>query len=175
MDEPREIRIVLDEGFADVDLPMVSCQRDAGGAQEISAAGLHRDGRVGFQVRLEATWERQDLESAAIDALYWGRAELVSVGSESDGFLRLLDELYGTGLSPEKMRPRIPFLAVSLEGNPVDLERMPIRMKLFFESDLEERAAEFYVNVDVQARSVQFHEKDTDYRRGVVLSLSEAA
>jgi hypothetical protein len=29
-------------------------------------------------LRLEATWERQDLESTTIDALYWGRAELVS-------------------------------------------------------------------------------------------------
>ena len=37
------------------------------------------------------------------------------------------------------------------------------------------RDAEFYVNVDVEARSVEFHEKDTDYRRGVVLSLSEDA
>jgi hypothetical protein len=43
------------------------------------------------------------------------------------------------------------------------------------EKNVKERDAEFYVNVDVQARSVQFHEKDMKYRRGVVLSLSEDA
>ena len=90
------------------------------------------------QVRLQATWERQDLERNAIDALSWGRAELASIGTESDNFLRLLDELYGSGLSPEKMRLRTPFLAVSLAGNPVHLEHTPMKMKFFFESDEEE-------------------------------------
>ena len=93
------------------------------------------------------------LKRDAIDALSWGRAELASIGTESDNFLRLLDELYGSGLSPEKMRLRTPFLAVSLAGNPVHLEHTPMKMK-FFESDEEERDAEFFVNVDVEARSV---------------------
>jgi len=44
-------------------------------------------------------------------------------------------------------------------------------MKFFFESDDEERYAEFYLNIDVCGSTVQFHEKDQDYRRGVVLAL----
>jgi hypothetical protein len=70
------------------------------------------------------------------------------------------------------MRDRVPFLAVSLTGEPARLEHEPAKMKFFFESDTEDRDADFYVNIDVQAESVQFHEKDTDYRRGVVLALS---
>jgi hypothetical protein len=97
------------------------------------------------------------------------------VGGESDAFLRLLDEVYGTGLSRKIMRERVPFLAVSLAGDPARLEHEPTKMKFFFESDAEERDAEFYVNIDVQVQSVQFHEKDTDYRRGVVLALSAEA
>ena len=46
-----------------------------------------------------------------------------------------------------------------------------MKMKLFYESDVEGRDADFYLNIDVDARRVEFHEKDTDYRRGVILSL----
>jgi hypothetical protein len=73
------------------------------------------------------------------------------------------------------MRDRVPFLAASLAGDPARLEHERAKMKFFFESDTAERDADFYVNIDVQARSVQFHEKDTDYRLGVVLSLSAEA
>jgi hypothetical protein len=73
------------------------------------------------------------------------------------------------------MRDRVPFLAGSLAGNPVRLKYEPAKMKLFFESDVEERDAKIYLNIDIQTRSVQFHEKDTDYRRGVVLSPSAEA
>ena len=107
--------------------------------------------------------------------LYWGRAELVSTGIESDAFLRLIDEVYGTAVGHARMRERVPFLVVSLAGDPSRLEGEPAKMKFFFESETEDRDAEFYVNIDVKTRSVQFHEKDADYRRGIVLALSAQA
>ena len=174
MDEQRQVQIISEGDFVDLDLPMASVQRDLDGVQAISARGCHRDASVGFVVSLGFIWERQDVENSEV-VLYWGREELVSVGSESDAFLRLLDEVYGTGLGHRRMRERVPFLAVSLAGDPARLEHEPARMKFFFESDAEERDAEFYINIDVQAQTVQFHEKDTDYRRGVVLSLSAEA
>ncbi len=171
MDELEQIGIVLEDGFVDIDLPLAAFGRDEAGVQEVVASGLHQGGRVGFKVRLEASWERQELEGGAIEELYWGRAEISSIGAESDRFLELLDQLYGKNISARKMRDRVPFLAVSLSGNPICLEQSPVKMKLFFESEVEERDADFYLNIDNQARLVEFHEKDTDYRRGVVLSL----
>jgi hypothetical protein len=174
VNELRQVRIIAEGDFVDLDLPMATFLRDLDGVQEISARGRHSHASVGFVVSLGPAWERQDVENSDV-VLYWGRAELVSLGGESDAFLQLLDEVYGTGLGRKKMRERVPFLAVSLAGDPARLEHEPAKMKFFFESDVEERDAEFYVNIDVQAQSVQFHEKDTDYRRGVVLSLSAEA
>jgi hypothetical protein len=171
MDELEQIGIVLDDGFADIDLPMATFNRDEVGGHEVVARGVHQGRRIGFQVRLEPTWECQALEDGAIKELYWGRAEISSIGEESDRFLRLLGELYGTSIDAKKMRERTPFLAVSLSGNPAYLEKRPVKMKLFYESEIEERDADFYINVDVQARRVEFREKDTDYRRGIILSL----
>jgi hypothetical protein len=171
MDEIPQIKIMYEDGFVDIDLPMASFHRDAKGIQEISARGQHNGSNVGFMVSLGTVWERQDLENSNI-TLYWGRAEVVSEGSESDIFLRLLDQVYGTKLSPGKMRERVPFLAVGLACDPSRLENEPAKMKFFFESDTEEREASFFVNIDVQAQLVEFREKDADYRLGVVLSLS---
>ena len=127
----REIQVISEGDFVDLDLPMASFQRDLDGVQEISARGRHSVASVGFLVSLGPVWERQDLENSEM-ALYWGRAELVSVGIESDAFLRLLDEVYGTGLGRPKMRERVPFLAVSLAGDPSRLEDEPAKMKFFF-------------------------------------------
>jgi hypothetical protein len=172
--ELRQIQIISEDDFVDIDLPMASYQRSSDGVQEISARGGQVDGIVGFVVSLGSVWERQNVENSGA-VLYWGRAEIISVGAESDTFVRLLDEVYRTGLGHKKMRDRVPFLSVSLAGDPARLEHEPAKMKFFFESDTEERDADFYLNIDVHAQSVQFHEKDTDYRRGVVLSLSAEA
>jgi hypothetical protein len=120
MGELDRIQIVLADDFADIDLPLTNLTLDGKFVQQVSAQGSHHNTTIGFQVRLGSTWERQELESAAINELYWGRAEIVSIRPASDAFLRLLDELYGTRLNPTKMRDRTPFLAVSLSGNPID-------------------------------------------------------
>ena len=69
------------------------------------------------------------------------------------------------------MRKRVPFVAVSLAGDLPRLEHEPVKMKFFFESDAEERDAGFYLNIDLQGQSVQFHEKDTDPTRGCPIAI----
>jgi hypothetical protein len=80
VDELLQIQIISEDDFVDIDLPMVSYQRAMDGVQEISARGRHRDGSVGFAVSLGPVWEHQDLENSEL-TLYWGRAEIVSVGT----------------------------------------------------------------------------------------------
>ena len=57
-------------------------------------------------------------------------------------------------------------------GNPSDLDAGPTKIKLFFESEAEDRYAEVFLNIDVRARSIELNEKDPDYRRPVVSALS---
>jgi hypothetical protein len=168
-----EITAGSEDGFADLRLTMVSLARDPHGAQRLISRGLHKGRRVGFGISLGSTWEQQILESLD-DPLYWGTADLISLGEESDAFLQALDEVYNTNTGRRRMRDRVAYLAVSLAGHPLRLDQESVKMKLFFESDLEERAAEFYLNVDAQNSSVEFHEKDADYRLGIILSLATA-
>ncbi len=71
------------------------------------------------------------------------------------------------------MRRSVHFAAVSLAGDPSRLHAEPIKMKLFFESDEDDLCAEVYLNFNVLKRHVQFHEKDQDFRRPLVLALGE--
>ena len=170
MDELSEVQISLEDDFVDFEIPLKSHTRDDDGVQQILARGRLGSDVLSFVVSFGETWERQDVDSDLV--FHWGRAEFVSVGAESNALVRLLDEAYGTSLSHNGMRERVPFLVVGLSGNPAHLGCEPVRMKFFYESDDEDLYAEFYLNVDVCARSVQFREKDSDYRRGVVLALA---
>jgi hypothetical protein len=107
--ELRQIQIIAEGDFVDLDLPMASFHRDLDGVQEISARGRHSDGSVRFLVSLGPVWERQEVENSKV-VLYWGRAELISVGTESDAFVQLLDEVYGTGLGHKKCVTACRFL-----------------------------------------------------------------
>ena len=64
-----------------------------------------------------------------------------SVGATSDEFLKVMDSKYQANLHPRSMGAATRFSAISLEGNPQLLEKGPVKLKLFFESDKEDRRA----------------------------------
>jgi hypothetical protein len=63
------------------------------------------------------------------------------------------------------------FTAISLGGEPADLGKGPAKIKLFFESDAEDRYAELYTNVDLASGVLQIHEKDPEYRSALIHAL----
>ena len=73
------------------------------------------------------------------------------------------------------MRGDIGFTAVSLEGHSLRLAAEPLQMRLFFEADTDGLYAEFHLNCDSHKNGVQFHEKDAEYRRAVVLAPGQKA
>jgi hypothetical protein len=123
---------------------------------------------------LGTSWQAQEVEGNSSKFLfYWGEADLISLGAESDAFIQTLDHLYQTMTGATQMRRSVHFTAVSLAGNPSRLPAEPVKMKLFFESDEDDLCAEVYLNFDVLGRYVQFHEKDQDFRLPLVLALGE--
>jgi len=70
------------------------------------------------------------------------------------------------------MAERVFFAAIALEGHPPAVAGELVKLKLFFEADFEERYAEVYLNIDLDARRVELHEKDPDYRRPLVRALA---
>ena len=169
-----ELTADAEEGFVDLCLEMNGFVREESGKVRFEAKAIHEGRKVGFAVTLGPEWKAQKLEDIEQPSyLYWGETQLNSLGEESDLFIQTLDRLYETKVGAARMRHNVDFTTVSLEGDPRGLETEPVKMKLFFGTDPDELYAEFYLNCDVAQGRVEFHEKDPEYRRAVILALSQ--
>jgi len=164
-----ELSAESEEGFVDLCFKMEGLVRDRDDLQHFEVKALYKGRPVAFAVALGTTWS--PLEGTP-EPFYCGEARLISLGDESDAFVQVLDELYETKVGALLMRDDVGFTAVSLEGHPLRLAVEPLKMKLFFEDESDDLCAEFYLNCDTNRCHVQLREKDTDFRRAVVLALA---
>jgi hypothetical protein len=98
---------------------------------------------------------------------------LRSIGTQSDGFIAALDQLYATNLAPRKFTSReLNLTAYSLNQEPLALS-LPTtgRLKVFLESK-EGDYAEIYLNFDTKNACAELSEKDPDYRAPLIRILA---
>jgi len=129
------------------------------GSQSIRGLGTHKGRQLGLEVVLGPAWQSGSLGKDLPLVTYRGIITYRSTGPESDAFVQVLDELYGT-----KVKPKV-------EGDPRDLAKGPVKIKLFFESDKQEDYAELFTNIELAAHRLEVHEKDEEYRLPVVRAL----
>ena len=141
------------------------------GSQNIRGSGTHRGRALCLEIILGPTWEAGSLGKDVPLVTYRGIVTYRSTGSDSDAFVQVLDELYGTKLTPKRMATEARFTGISLEGDPRDLTKGPVKIKLFFESGGEDDYAELYTNIELAVRRLEVHEKDEDYRLPIIRAL----
>jgi len=164
-----EITSGAEEGFHDLVFGLASATRAADGSQEVIAVGTHAGQPVRFQASLSPTWKEgrvADMRS------FTGVVTVRSLGVESDALVTAMDTLYGAQLKPASMAKATQFAAITLNGNPFDLAAGEVAIKLFFESENEDRYAELYLNIDAPKHRVELREKDEGYRAPVIRALS---
>jgi hypothetical protein len=166
-----EITADSEEGFVDLTFRIHGHKPLPDGSQSIRAAGVYKGRKLVYDVILGPTWKSGKLNTNVPIKISQGVVTYRRVGPESDAFLQVLDELYGSRLSPRAMAADTPFTAISLEGDPGDLASGPTKIKLFYETGGEDRYAELFTNIDLAARKLEFHEKDQEYRKKVVQAL----
>lgn len=172
-----DIAISASDGFADLALFLSDSQRLADGSHSCVARSLYEGKEVGFRALLPAIWQKGSLGDTGITT-YQAPLVLESIGAASDHFVAMLAELYAQSPPRQKMAERATFTAISLEGNPAQLESGPTKIKLFFEPDVdsdeafEQFYAELYLNIDISSLRVEFHEKDPNHRAAVLHALS---
>ena len=169
---PGRLPEITSEGegdFHDLVFAVAGVTRAADGSEEVTAVGAHKGRPVRFQAVVAPTWEHGQV---ADRRTYSGVVTLRSLGADSDALVRIIDTLYGAKVMPKRMAPAVPFAAISLKGNPLELAAGEVALKLFFESESEERYAELYLNIDLARSRVELREKDEGYRGPVVRALS---
>ncbi len=165
-----EITSESEEGFHDLVFAIASDSGPSKSGQTLRASGIHQGSTVGFQVLLGPSWKEGKIAEVNL-VTYQGTVVLASFGGESHAFARVLDKLYGTKLAPAGMNALTTFTALSLEGNPADLKAGPVKLKLFFETEDEDRYAEAFLNIEAEKSRIYFNEKDVEYRTPLVRAL----
>jgi hypothetical protein len=170
---PREVRSVGEDGWVDLDFPLTDFSRRSGEFRAV-AKGDFRGASVGFLADIGNDWKAKPTDDGTV-TFFWGSVTIRSIGGESDAFVNAYARLLGHSKPDIRMLPSINALAVGLANDPRLVEQRPTKMKLFFHSDIEERYAEVFLNVDRPGKTVQLHEKDPEYRLNLIRALTETA
>lgn len=169
-----EITSESTEGFHDLVFAIREHKQLPDGRQMILAAGIHKGTRVSFEIYLGSGWRESPLDVDVPLTTYLGHMSFRSVGAESDVFLHAMDEIYGTRQSPKQMNEATEFTALTLGGDPRDLSKKMVKIKLFFESDDEDQYAEIFTHIDLNARKLYINEKDEEYRTAIIRALKKS-
>ena len=106
-------------------------------------------------------------------AFHTGTVEYRTLGEPSNKLLEALDDLYATGLHPLGLRAETKFAGTSLEGDPADLAKGEVRIKLEFEATEPEKQAELYTKIDLPNHLLRICEKDPSYRKALIQALAQ--
>ena len=165
-----EITSEMDEGFVDLVFTITESEINADGSASFHAQGLNEGEKVGLRVRLLPSWKDGTLGDDF--TTFQGPVYFESTGEESDRLVQILGGLYQSSVRPQSMRKNeILFTGITLEGDPRALSSSPLKIKLFVESEDEEKYAELYTNIDVQGRRLEIGEKDPDYRDPIMRAI----
>lgn len=168
---PPEVTSEQEEGFKDLLFYVAEHKRLEDGLQSVRSAGVHGGRRLGFDVVLGAAWKEGSPGPGIPITTYQGFVTYRSTGADSDAFVQVLDELYGTSVAAKAMGQEVRFTAIALEGDPRDLSKGAVKIKLFSGAETEDRYAELFTNIDLPSRRLELREKDQEYRGPVVQAL----
>ena len=169
--KPPEVTSEAEEGFPDLVFYIQERKAQPDGTQTLRGAGTYKGRQLGLEVTLVPTWQAGSLGKDIPLVTYRGAVTYRSTGPESDAFVQVLDELYGTKLGPKAMGAETRFTGIALGGDPRDLAKGPVKIKLFFESGGQDDYAELYTNIELAARRLEIHEKDESYRLPIIKAL----
>jgi hypothetical protein len=168
---PPEVTSEEEEGFHDLIFYIQEHKRLPDGSQSIRGQGTYKGRQLGLEVVLGPTWKAGSLGNDVPLVTYRGIVTYRSTGPDSDAFVQVLDDLYGAKVKPKAMARETQFTGISLEGDPRDLAKGPVKIKLFFESDKQDDYAELFTNIELGVQRLEVHEKDEEYRSPVVRAL----
>jgi len=162
-----------EEGFIDISLSISKYETLGNGTKRFIVKNTLNGQKVSFILDLLPEWAVKPIEN--MDAnFYWGSATITSTGLESDAFLRQVAKLYNMQDSVYKFKNSISAQVVGLASNPEEIDSSPVKMKFFLNPDADESLySEIFINIDLKENTLEFNEKDPDYRGPLVHSMAQ--
>lgn len=158
-----------------IDLVFVIKQQELApdGSRTLEVRGTYNKMEVGLLVVLGPKWERVTPDPKSTFAFHTGTVEYRSIGAPSNTLLEVLDDLYATDVHPKGMRAETKFAGATIEGDPANLAKGEVRIKLAFEAGEASRQAELYTKIDLPNHVLRICEKEPVYRKALVQALAQ--
>ena len=94
-----------------------------------------------------------------------------NLGAQSARVITMLNDYYQTELRPQPMTTQVKFDMRVVNGLFDDADQSPVKMEIGFPSRDIGGDAVFYIEMDLSKGSVRLLEKDTDYRKSILMAL----
>lgn len=171
--EDMTSRLEEPDGWNDVFLKIT--ETDYNNTYKIyTCKGLYKNKLVGLKIEVRTDIKAGITADGNIDpdnGFAHEAVRLLSIGEESNEFIRSLSSLYGFPTNNSFIAAS-PWLTVfSLNQKPVALNLKDIyKLKLFLQT--EDDYAELFLNINTMDNEIELHEKDEDYRGSVINCLT---
>ena len=163
-----QVEVGNEDGFVDLIFKIVEVRN----GREFLVKGNLNGVKVGFAIELEEKWNPEEIEDID-EPFYWGEAYFKSIGADSNAFISALAKLYGASHRNFEVPEKVYAQVVGLACNPGEVLMHPCKTKFFFNPDGEEEFySEVFINVDLNTKTLEFNEKDNEYRAPLLRSLS---
>jgi hypothetical protein len=165
------------EGFSDIFLKITSDVK-SDTAHTYVAKGLYKNKTVGLQFEVKSKMPNgitAEGEMNSKDGFIRKAVKIISIGQESDELIKALSELYEIPLQKLFTKAKLVTTAFSLNQKVADLDKPDYyKFKLFFNEDSDEDSyAELFFNINTNEKIIELHEKDNDYRKPLIKTLTE--
>ncbi|MBN1115740.1 MAG: hypothetical protein JXA77_00930 [Bacteroidales bacterium] len=160
------------KGYKDLTLVIVEKHLEDG-VWNIKAMGTYNDSVVGLGIRIKDSL-RPGLKNGTIDNTTWARegVEILSIGAESDNFVRILSEMYGYQTRKSFTTKPLVFTCFSLNTEIAALETGHFEFKLYFDDSNESGIySEIFFNTNLPAGIIEFPDKDPIHFDGFLKAL----
>lgn len=166
-----------EEGFVDCVFKIVDL-RETDALYRFRLIGSYKGDIVGMGVTVvKGIQAGMNSEMQLIsDHVYRNGVVFSRTGPESDRLISVLSAMYGIHEIPTHMVETGAFTAIALHQGSIDMTSEPIKLKLFGydgPTDREDYYNESFFNLDLKNKLVFWNEKDQEYRKPLLRSLSK--
>ena len=158
----------VEEGWADIKLPVTDVACTSKGVCRITTLGLYQGEKAGITIETTDIAPSSGFshpQSGPRKATPGGIV-LESQGEPTLNLLRMLSSLYQHPLSNFDVPDELKLSALTIEGDPEDIESSALKFRVLYRDDQPEGPDyfEMYINPDLPHGFVEFAEKDQQYR-----------
>ena len=141
----------------------------------LKCQGLYHGEKVGFRISiLESIEAGINVDGIDNTKFLNSGIQIESIGEQSDKLIQILSKLYKQPISLKFTNERLDYTVFPLNREKANLENGRFHFKLFFD-DEDERGlySELFVNPNFPKETLEFNEKDMEYRTNIIKSMSE--